>query len=123
MDHPHDVLALLPDSEPIESTFRSVETKAKLNGDLWGTHARTRIIIFPSGNLSSTLLMIIILLNEWDDTFSRGAKAHVLQGRFRRDDPGPYIRKLFECEDTATRIKFSCYIHIPESIKSPGYSM
>jgi hypothetical protein len=51
MHPPHEILALMPDSEPLESTFRSVETKHMLDGDLWGTHARTGISIIPSGNL------------------------------------------------------------------------
>jgi hypothetical protein len=51
MDPPYDILALLPDSQPIESTFRSVETKSMIGGDLWGTYARTGITIILSGNL------------------------------------------------------------------------
>jgi hypothetical protein len=47
MDPSHDIPAVLPDSEPIESTFRSVETKPILDGDLWGTHVRTGITIIP----------------------------------------------------------------------------
>jgi hypothetical protein len=45
--------------------------------------------------------MITILLNELDDTWSRGATARVLQSGSRHDDPGPCIRFLCECEDTA----------------------
>jgi hypothetical protein len=45
--------------------------------------------------------VITILLNELDDRWSRGATARVLQSGSRRDDPGPYIRFLFEYEDTA----------------------
>jgi hypothetical protein len=71
-----------------------------LDGDLWVTYARAGITIIPSGNLSWTLLMITILLNELDDTWFRGATARVLQSSSRRDDSGPYIRFLFECEDT-----------------------
>jgi hypothetical protein len=100
MDHPHDILAPLPDSEPIESNFRNVETKSMLDGGTWGTHVRTGTTIIPGGNLSWTLLRIIILLNELDDTWSRGATARVLQSGSRRDDPGPYVRFLFECEGT-----------------------
>jgi hypothetical protein len=37
MDPPHDIPALLPDSEPIESTFGSVEMKLMFDGDPWGT--------------------------------------------------------------------------------------
>jgi hypothetical protein len=65
VDPPHDVITLLPDSELIGPAFRSVETKTMLDGDLWGTHAQTRITIIPSGNLWWTLLMSTILLNEW----------------------------------------------------------
>jgi hypothetical protein len=86
MDSPHDILALLPDSESIESTFRSVETKPMLDDDLSETHAQTEITIILSGNLSWTLLMITILLNELDDTWSQGAKAGVLQSSSLRDD-------------------------------------
>jgi hypothetical protein len=57
MNPPHDILAFLPDSEPIESTFRSVETKSMLDGDLCGTYGRTGITIIPSGNLSWTFLI------------------------------------------------------------------
>jgi hypothetical protein len=101
MDPPHNILALLPDSQPIESTFRSVETKPMLDGDFWWTHARTGITIIPSGNLSWMLLMITILLNELDDTWLHGGAARVLQSASRRHDPGRYIRFLFKCEDTA----------------------
>jgi hypothetical protein len=68
---PHDILEFLPDFEPIESTFRSVKTKTMLDRDIWGTHTRTGITIIPSLNLSWTLRMITILLNELDDTWSR----------------------------------------------------
>jgi hypothetical protein len=52
MDSLHPFLTLLTDSKPIESTFRSVETKSMLDGDLLGIHARIEIIITPSGLLS-----------------------------------------------------------------------
>jgi hypothetical protein len=45
--------------------------------------------------------MITILLNDLDDTWSRGATASVLQSGSRRGNPGPYIRFLFGCEDAA----------------------
>jgi hypothetical protein len=45
--------------------------------------------------------MIAILFNELDDTWSRGAAARMPQSGSLRDNPGPYIRFLFECEDTA----------------------
>jgi hypothetical protein len=61
MDPPHDILALLPDSEPIKSIFRSVEMKYMLDSDLWGTHAQIRMTIVLSGNLSWTLPRITIL--------------------------------------------------------------
>jgi hypothetical protein len=44
------------------------------------------------------LLMITILLNKLDDTWSRDATAHLLQSGSCRDDPGPWIRFLFQCE-------------------------
>jgi hypothetical protein len=72
-----------------------------LDDNLWGTQARTGIAIIHSGNLSLTLLMITILLNELDDTWSLGATARVLKSGCHRDDPGLHIRWLFECEDTA----------------------
>jgi hypothetical protein len=63
-------------------------------------HTRTGITIIPSGNFSWIRLMITILLNELDDKWSPGATACVLQSGSRRDGPGPYIRFLFECQDT-----------------------
>jgi hypothetical protein len=82
------------------------------DGDLWGIHARTGITIMPSGNLSWTPLMITIFLNELDDTWSRGATARVLQSDSHRDDPGPYLQFLFECEDTAFKqwLKLKIYL-------------
>jgi hypothetical protein len=52
VDPPHDILALMPDSEPIKSTFRSVETKPMFDANLWGTYTRTGITSIPSGSLS-----------------------------------------------------------------------
>jgi hypothetical protein len=45
--------------------------------------------------------MIIVLLNKLDDAYPGGMTARVPQSGSRRDDPGPYIRFLFECEDIA----------------------
>jgi hypothetical protein len=75
-------------------------TIMNLSSHLWEIQARTTITIIPSGNLSWMLLMMTILFNELDDTWSRGATARVLQNGSRRADPGPYIQFLFECEDT-----------------------
>jgi hypothetical protein len=99
----HDILAILPDSEPIESTFRSVQTKPMLDGDFSATHARTGITIIPSGNLSWMFLMITIRFNELDDTWSRGPTACVLQSGSRRDEPAPCVRFRFKCEDTTLK--------------------
>jgi hypothetical protein len=112
MNPPYNILALLLDSEPITSTFRSVETKPILDGDVWGPHARTGITIVPTDNLSWTLLMITILFNESDGTWSRGATAGVRQGGSHRDDPGPYIRFLFECEDTTLERRLELKVYL-----------
>jgi hypothetical protein len=112
LDPHHDVLTLLPDSEPIESTFRSAETKVMLDGGLWGTHTRTGITIISSGNLARAFLMIAILLNELDDTWSRGATARVQQSGSLRDGPCPYIRFLFECEDTPLERLFDLKVYL-----------
>jgi hypothetical protein len=56
--------------------------------------------------------MIIILLNELDDTWSRGATLRVRQGGSRRDDPGPYLRFLFERKDTTLKRRRELKVHL-----------
>jgi hypothetical protein len=85
--------------------------KRILDGDLGRTRAQTATTNILTANLSWTLLMIIILLNELDDTWSRGATACVLQRGSRRDCPGPYIRFLSECDTTLERwLEFKIYL-------------
>jgi hypothetical protein len=56
--------------------------------------------------------MITILLSELDSTWSRGATARVLYSGSCRDDPGPYLRFLFECEDTTLERGFKLKVYL-----------
>jgi hypothetical protein len=54
-----------------------------------------------SNHLFWTFLVATIVLIEFDDSYLRDATAPLMPRGSRPEDPGPYLRFLLKCEDTA----------------------
>jgi hypothetical protein len=67
-----DILPCLPDPKPTEALFQGPITKPMIDADAdaWEARAFLGISVTPSGNLSWTIPLATILLNELDETWS-----------------------------------------------------
>jgi hypothetical protein len=100
MDTFDNYIPILESSIPIESGFRGLQTHSMLDADLFGARAPIGIPIFPSGDLSWSLLIATIFLNELDETWFPDGVARLVSTGSRPGDSRPYLRFTFSCEDT-----------------------
>jgi phosphoribosylformylglycinamidine (FGAM) synthase PurS component len=98
---------------PPEATLRTIETSSVLDAHIWGPRAPIAISISPSGKSDWTLLEIVILLNELDETWHRGARSRLVFGHSPITKTDRYLRFLFECNDTLLEQSLEIKVFVP----------
>jgi hypothetical protein len=98
MDIVDDLVTFLPPFQPSESTFHNVKATLTLTVDIWGIRVPVKLSVTSSGNLPWTLRMITILLNDFGQTWSRGATGRFTSTRPQIPNPRTHRGLFVQCE-------------------------